>query len=187
LMTPFQWEDSVRNPAPGDSWLEYFTWLVGCGRWGLEAIAQVVGAPLEVLEKPDEGSSSYWHASHKNLMSILDEWPTGSDFENFRADSSRAVARFAEHVHVFGGELESVAVQEISEIVGTRQHDLSAAEAALEEFVLTASPDCDAALVQYFHRWTQRQQFLIQDTGALHENLIHISPQPLDGVAWGPA
>jgi aminoglycoside phosphotransferase (APT) family kinase protein len=187
LMTPFQWEDSVRNPAPGDSWLEYFTWLVGCGRWGLEAIAQVVGAPLEVLEKPDEGSSSYWHASYKNLMSILDEWPTGSDFENFRADSSRAVARFAEHVHVFGGELESVAVQEISEIVGAPQPDLSAAEAALEEFVLTASPDLDAALVQYFHRWTQRQQFLIQDTGGRHESLIHISPQPLDGVAWGPA
>ena len=45
LMTPFQWEDSVRNPAPGDSWLEYFTWLVGCGRWALEAIAQVVGRP----------------------------------------------------------------------------------------------------------------------------------------------
>ncbi len=185
LMTPFQWEDSVRHPVPGDSWLEYFTWLVGCGRWGLEAIAQVVGAPLETLDKPDEGSSaSYWHASYSNLMSMLDEWPAGSEFDNFRADGARAVARFAEHVHVFGRQLESAAVQEISEIVGKRQPDLTAAEASLEEFVLTASPDCDAALVQYFHRWTQRQQFLIEGTGARHEKLIHISPQPLDRATW---
>ena len=188
LMTPFQWEDSVRNPAPGDSWLEYFTWIVGCGRWALEAIAQVVGTPLEVLNRPDEASStSYWDASYKNLMSILDEWPQGSDFENFRADSARAVTRFAEHVHAFGRALETAAVEEISEIVGTRQSDLGAAEAALEGFVMTASPESDEALVRYFHRWTQRQQFLIQGTGARHEKLIHISPQPLEGVAWAPA
>jgi hypothetical protein len=56
----------------------------------------------------------------------------------------------------------------------------------LEEFVRIASPDCDVALVQYFHRWTQRQQFLIRGTGALHEGLIHISPQPLTGAAWVP-
>jgi hypothetical protein len=62
----------------------------------------------------------------------------------------RAVSRFTEHVHAFG-----------------------------REFVLTASPDHDAELVRYFHRWTQRQQFLIEGTGAHHEPLIHISPQPL--------
>jgi aminoglycoside phosphotransferase (APT) family kinase protein len=187
LMTPFQWEDSVRNPMPGDSWLEYFTWLVGCGRWALEAIAQVISAPLVVVESPDEGpSSSYWHGSYKNLLSIIDEWPTGSDFENFRAEGARALTRFVEHVHVFGRELELTALQEISDLVGTGQSDLGAAEGALEEFVLTASPESDAALVQYFHRWTQRQQFLIRGTGALHEGLIHISPQPLEGVAWDP-
>jgi aminoglycoside phosphotransferase (APT) family kinase protein len=185
LMTPFQWEDSVRNPVSGDSWLEYFTWLVGCGRWALEAIAQVLGAPLERVDGPNEGlSASYWHASYKNLMSLLDEWPTSSAFESFRADSARAVTRFAEHVHVYGRELESLAVQEISELVGKRQPDLSTAEAALEGFVMTASPDSDVALVRYFHRWTQRQQFLIQGTGARHEKLIHISPQPLAGATW---
>jgi aminoglycoside phosphotransferase (APT) family kinase protein len=185
LMTPFQWEDSVRNPMAGDSWLEYFTWLVGCGRWALEAIAKVVDAPLEVLERPEEGSSSsYWNGPYKNLMSILDEWPTGSDFEKFRADSARAVARFVEHVHLFGRELERAALRDISEILGTPQSDLTAAEEVLEGFVLTASPDCDVALVQYFHRWTQRQQFLIHGTGARHEGLIHISPQPLEGVEW---
>jgi hypothetical protein len=136
LMTPFQWEASVRHPAAGDSWLEYFTWIVGCGRWGLEAIAQVVGAPLDVVDKPEQGpSASYWGASYTNLMSILDEWPTGSDYETFRADSARAVTRFAEHVHAFGSGLEAVAVQEISEIVGSGQPDLATAEAVLEEFV----------------------------------------------------
>jgi hypothetical protein len=185
LMTPFQWEDSVRNPAPRDSWLEYFTWLVGCGRWALEAIAQVVGASLDVLGRPDERpTASYWDPSYKNLMSLLDEQAAEGGSGSFRADRARAVTRFAEHVHAFGRELESAAVAEISEIVGTRQPDLAAAEAALEQFVLTASPDHDAVLVRYFHRWTQRQQFLIQGTGARHEKLIHISPQPLRGAAW---
>jgi hypothetical protein len=187
LMTPFQWEDSVRNPVAGDSWLEYFTWVVGCGRWALEAIAQVVGAPLEAVEGPNEGSSSpYWDGSYKNLMSIVDEWPIGNDFENFRAEGARALTRFVEHVHIFGRELEQETLREISVLVGKRQSDLAEAERSLEEFVRTASPDCDVLLVQYFHRWTQRQQFLIRGTGALHEGLIHISPQPLEGVAWVP-
>ena len=185
LMTPFQWEHSVRHPAPGDSWLEYFTWLVGCGRWALEAIAQVVGAPLEVLGRPDEGpsSSSYWQASYREPA------VRPRRMARFRRrvrelrprDRARAVTRFAEHVHAFGRELEAAAVREISEILGARQPDLATAEAALEEFVLTASPDRDAELVRYFHRWTQRQQFLIEGTGAHHEGLIHISPQPLTG------
>ena len=185
LMTPFQWEDSVRNPVAGDSWLEYFTWVVGCGRWALEAIAQVIRAPLDDVESPDEGSSSpYWDGSYKNLMSILDEWPRGNDFENFRGEGARALARFVEHVHVFGRQLEQEALREISDLLGKRQSDLADAERSLESFVRTASPDCDVALVQYFHRWTQRQQFLIRGTGALHEGLIQISPQPLEGVAW---
>jgi hypothetical protein len=185
LMTPFQWEHSVRHPAPGDSWLEYFTWLVGCGRWALEAIAQVVGARLATADRPDEGPSSpgYWQASYRNLLSVLDEWPSADDSASAAADRARAVTRFAEHVHAFGRELEAAAVREISEILGTRQPDLATAEAALEELVLTASPDRDAELVRYFHRWTQRQQFLIEGTGAHHEKLIHISPQPLTGWA----
>jgi hypothetical protein len=97
------------------------------------------------------------------------------------------VTRFTQHVHAFGRELEALALQEISEIVGRPQRDIVAAEAALEEHVLEASPDEDVALVQYFHRWTQRQQFLIEGTGARHEKLIHISPQPLQGVAWQSA
>ena len=184
LMTPFQWEHSVRHPAPVDSWLEYFTWLVGCGRWALEAIAQVVSAPLEVLSRPGEGpsSSSYWHASYRNLLSVLDELPgSGDGSGNAAADRARAVTRFAEHVHAFGRSLEAAEVREISEILGVRQPDLASAEAALEVLVLTASPDRDAELVRYFHRWTQRQQFLIAGTGARHEELIHISPQPLNG------
>jgi hypothetical protein len=70
-------EHCCRNPAPGDSWLEYFTWLVGCGRWALEAIAQVVGAPLDTADRPGvhQSSSSYWDASYANLLSVLDEWP----------------------------------------------------------------------------------------------------------------
>src|ERR1700733_3599505 len=182
LMTPFQWEHSVRHPAPGDSWLEYFTWLVGCGRWALEAIAQVVGAPLDTADRPGErqSSTSYWDASYTNLLSVLDEWPAGGS-GSYGADSARAVARFAEHVHAFGRELEAGAVEEVSELLGSPQPDLTTAEAALEQFALTASPEHDAGLVRYFHRWTQRQQFLIEGTGARHEGLIRISPQPLTG------
>ncbi|MCM3921882.1 phosphotransferase family protein [Frankia sp. AiPs1] len=184
LMTPFQWEDSVRNPAAGDSWLEYFTWLVGCGRWALEAIAAVTRAPLSTVEPPAQRRSSYSSAAYTNLMALLDEWPTASAYEGFRADSARAVTRFAEHVHAFGADLEGADVEEISELLGARQPDLATAEAALEEFVLRASPDFDVPLVQYFHRWTQRQQFLIAGTGARHEKLIHLSLQPLTGDAW---
>ena len=104
-----------------------------------------------------------------------------NDSGSAAADRARAVTRFAAHVHAFGRELEAAEVREISEILGVRQPDLATAEAALEELVLTASPDRDVELVRYFHRWTQRQQFLVEGTGAPHEELIHISPQPLTG------
>jgi hypothetical protein len=78
-----------------------------------------------------------------------------------------------------------IVVEELGRVVASGPFiSAAAATSLLVEFVRTASPDCDVLLVQYFHRWTQRQQFLIRGTGALHEALIHISPQPLEGVAW---
>jgi len=180
LVTPMQWEDAVRNPAPGDSWLEYFIWYVGVGRWGLEAIAEVLGTSLPVIEEPQSSPSSpFTRAVYPHLLSVLDEWPRGNDYDNFRAASARSVATFASRLHQYGPGLEQQDIDEISTILGRRQLDLPTAEAALEEFVLSADPDQDPALTQYFHLWTQRQQFLVRGIGARHERLIHIAPQPI--------
>ncbi len=186
LMTPFQWEHSVRHPAPGDSWLEYFTWLVGCGRWSARGdraggrhsawrpSALAGRGPVLVLVLACVLQGTCYRCSTSGRVPETAQRTSA-------ADRARAVTRFAEHVHAFGRELEAAEVREISEILGVRQPDVATAEAALEELVLTASPDRDAELVRYFHRWTQRQQFLIAGTGAHHERLIHISPQPLEG------
>jgi aminoglycoside phosphotransferase (APT) family kinase protein len=183
LVTPMQWEDSIRNPAPGDSWLEYFIWYTGVGRWALEAIAQVVGNDLDTVEPLTSGKSSpFWGAAYGHLLSTLDEWPSGNEYDNFRSASARSLTLFVQHVHEYGRAIELQDVEEISQILGKPQPDLATAEAALEEFVLQASPDSDAELVRYFHRWTQRQQLLVAGTGARHERLIHISPQPIPNL-----
>jgi hypothetical protein len=117
-----------------------------------------------------------------SLFTSLSEWPRGSDFDNHRSDAATALALFVQRVHDYGRCLEDQDIDEISEILGERQRDLQAAEAALEDFVLAAGPNTDAEIVRYFHRWTQRQQFLVLGTGARHEELIHISPQPIPNM-----
>ena len=85
---------------------------------------------LETLDKPDEGpSASYWHASYSNLMSMLDEWPAGSE-----------LTISAPMAHTPSPALLSTCTSlaaswnrrrcKISEIVGKRQPDLTAAEAS---------------------------------------------------------
>ncbi|MCW2527113.1 MAG: putative Aminoglycoside phosphotransferase [Pseudonocardiales bacterium] len=183
IVTPMQWEDSVRNPAPGDSWLEYFIWYMVVGKWGLEAMAEVIGTTLDDIELPSAAHASPWTGpAYGHLLSILDEWPSGSDFDNFRAETARSVTKFTQRVDQYGRELEQRDIDEISEILGEQQTDLASAEAALEKFVLSADSTADAVLVGYFHRWTQRQLFLVEGTGAKHEHLLHIKPQPIPGL-----
>jgi aminoglycoside phosphotransferase (APT) family kinase protein len=183
MVTPMQWEDSIRNPAPGDSWLEYFIWYMVVGKWGLEAMAEVIGTTLDVVDVPSRGQASPWTApALVNLLSLLDEWPAGTDFDNFRAEAARSATLFSEHLNAFGSQLEQHDLDEISEILGEQHTDLASAEAALEKFVLSADASADAALVRYFHRWTQRQLFLVRGTGARHERLLDIKPQPIPGL-----
>ncbi len=180
IMTPMQWEDSVRHPASGDSWLESFIWYNSVGRWGLEAIAEVIGAELAPLETPESSHPSSFRAgAYANLAALLAESPASDDYDRFRADTARSLARFAERLTVYGPRIDRANLDEIAALVGHRPDDIDNAEQALEEFVLSAGPDADADLVRYFHRWTLRNEFLVDGTGARHEKLIRTQPQSI--------
>jgi hypothetical protein len=107
LMTPFQWEDSVRNPAPGTAGWSTSRGSSAAGGERSRPSRRSSAHRLATVEPPAERPSSYWGAAYTNLMALLDEWPTSSSYESFRADSARAVTRFAEHVHAYGAALEA--------------------------------------------------------------------------------
>lgn len=180
IMTPMQWEDSVRHPEPDDSWLEYFIWYHSVGRWGLEAMAEVVGCDLAPIEPPESSApSSFRSGAFTHLAGVLDGWPTATEFDAFRADTARSLARFSERLLTYGPGIDRTNIDEIADIVGRRVPDIDSAEQALEEFVMAAGPEADAELIGYFHRWAQRNEFLVEGTGARHESLIRRQPQSI--------
>ncbi|MES2301363.1 MAG: hypothetical protein V4521_04690 [Pseudomonadota bacterium] len=54
---------------------------------------------------------------------------------------------------------------DVAALTGVRHDTWEQAQAALSEWVAQAGPEADAALVQHFHRWLQRQAFMLRGCG----------------------
>jgi aminoglycoside phosphotransferase (APT) family kinase protein len=163
LMTPLLYWRTVHHPVKEDDYVAFFSWYVVLARWACEAIAEVIGAPLDPIEPPAGATTPAGVAFHHQVAS-LDEWPDGDEFTNYRRSCAQSLAVYLQHRDEFGAGIEAQDLEETAALIGHRP-DPSTATGELEQFVLSAGPEHDVALVQYFHRWQQRREFLLRATG----------------------
>src|SRR3546814_21184721 len=65
----------------------------------------------------------------------------------------------------YGQDILARDLAEASALVGHRLDDKDEAQAAVQAYVRTASPQEDGRLAQHFHNWLRRQEFLLRDCG----------------------
>jgi aminoglycoside phosphotransferase (APT) family kinase protein len=152
------------RPVAEQDYIAYLSFAVGTCRWGMDAIAEHMGVDLGEVATAGSAPLAFAAAS-AHLVGSVSRLPVDGDVANYQRERASCLARYLERWNEYGANILAANLEDASELLGRRQNDAAAAEEALVRYVRDASPDQDARLATYFHRWLHRQDFLLRDCG----------------------
>ncbi|MCW2621973.1 MAG: aminoglycoside phosphotransferase [Frankiales bacterium] len=148
-------------PQTGSPHLEYLWWDLMQRRTLVWALAECLGLEVE-RPAPPAPAESPRAAMHVMLQDSLAQLTPGSGIDRYTQAAVATLARCLAHADAVGPELERQDIAEIGSLLGSSFDDRASADRALEEFVLTAGPESDAALAQCFARQVERMVHLLE-------------------------
>jgi hypothetical protein len=147
-------------PPTEINFVQYKSWYVLCSMWSLDVLAELTGALLDPPRVPDNGPSPRGPA-HRFLLDVLDPAKATDAARAYEVGSWHRVAQYLEEADRYGPAFDDDDLDDVAEILGHRPLNRRAADAALEQFVLAAGPEHDAALVRLFYRRLAREATLL--------------------------
>jgi aminoglycoside phosphotransferase (APT) family kinase protein len=178
LMWHMMFEPEVKN-----DYIAYLQFSVATSRWGLCAIAEADGITLEAVADPIRNPISF-EAAAPLLVQQLANWNTDDGGLRHHLDSASVPATYLQRCLEYGASVLEADLADTVALTGRSVSTRAEADAAVDEFVRQADDTHDAALTQFFHRWLQRQNFLLEGCGSqaylTATNLQYIPPRPVD-------
>ena len=159
--TPLSMADNVSRPLPMGDILQYMEWFVHVGRISLEVMARRLRIPLSPRPTP-VARPAWLGIASEALVGAVRGLAASDAFAAYQRDSAAKLAMYLHHAGEIGPELERQDIQDVNELVGGKFETWQQADAALEQFILRAGPECDRDLIPLLYRRTQRQQALLE-------------------------
>jgi hypothetical protein len=148
------------DPPKEINYVQYKAWYVLCSTWSLDVLATLTGATLDPVVVPDAAPSPRGPA-YQLMVAALDPDNAADAARAYELGSLHRVAQYLEQSDLYGPAFEADNLTEVAEILGHRPATWQQAEAELEQFVLTAGPEHDPALVRLFYRRLAREAALL--------------------------
>jgi aminoglycoside phosphotransferase (APT) family kinase protein len=159
LMWPLMFDS-----APEQDFIAYLNYCVGTSRWMIRAIADHMGAALVDPPNPQPQPLGFEQAS-RHLVRHIEAFAEGTPAENYARDSAAHQAFYMGRLNTYGLSVRAADLADVAALTGVRHDSWEQAQAGLSAWLAQAGPEADAALVQHFHRWLQRQAFMLRDCG----------------------
>ena len=147
-------------PPKEINYVQYKAWYVLCSMWSLDVLATLTGAPLDPVDIPEAAPSPRGPA-YQLMVAALDPDNAADADRAYELGSLHRVAQYLEQSDLYGPAFEEDNLTEIAQILGHRPPTWQQAQAELEQFVLSAGPGHDAALVRLFYRRLAREAALL--------------------------
>ena len=166
-LVPLSLAPVMENLHAGTEHSEWIAQHVFYLRTTAEVLAEALGVTLATVELP-EGSISRFSAYYDMLLENLEREQAPAISDPFLANRMWFATRLARHLRTAerkGAAFESQELDDMGELLGRRPRTLLEGHRAVDAYVRSASPDRDAALVQYFYRHARREEALME--GAL--------------------
>ncbi|MAG31193.1 MAG: hypothetical protein CL908_09940 [Deltaproteobacteria bacterium] len=161
LINPLSVAGMVTDPLPQANYVQYLAWYVCYGRVGLELMAASTAVELDPPSLPEERPSRR-SVAHVHLTELLDPAQAGDDGERaYQLDRMQRTAVYLDRADRYGEALESDDLDDVATLLGRRPSTWQEADAALEELVLSSSPERDPEFIRYFHRRLSREEALL--------------------------
>ncbi len=177
LAVPMRIGSVLRTQDRLPAYVEYLSWASGCSRAALELLAETRGVTLEPVADvvPVETSGGI---IYDNLVASCADLPQATG--RLREPPALSLARYLQRRDAIGDEIARLDRLEAEQLLARTFATAREVEAALEQFVLEAGPEQDAALIGLFHRRTMRALQMLRGYPA---PIVDRAPSPIDRLA----
>lgn len=174
LCTPLGVAIVLHLDLPLTDIVQYVEWFQLLSLHAIESIARQADVPLRAVSLPEPTPPAYPGAV-AGLASMVESLDVPAGMAQYRRSSVADVARLCHRLSEYGPAVDSADLDDIERLIGARPADRSAGDRALEEFVLTAGPRHDVALIPLLHRRVMRQLLVLEPllTGS---RIGHVTP-----------
>jgi hypothetical protein len=156
VVTPMSMTENIARPVPTANVLQYFEWWILIGKLSMELMAAITGRALPAHE-PLAAEPQPFGAMAHSLVTAIDTIPVEAGFAEYERSNTAKLGKFMARVGELGPCAQRRDQTDIEAMLGARFESRLAAEAALEAFVLQASPEDDDRLIPLIYRRLQRQ------------------------------
>ena len=159
LATPLITTANRDTPPAHGTYFEYIAWYVGPLMGAMLALADLKDLQLDTHYQVPEPRPSRW-APMLDVMAA--RIPAPAPDEPYEHAEQRKYVQFLKRMDA-QREVEAEYCEGVAALLGRPVRDWQEADAALEQFVLTAGPEHDDALIHLFYRWTLAQSTTLLD------------------------
>ena len=156
--------------TPEQDYTAYMNFSVATSRWCVTAMAAHDGVTLTQPRNPVVSAMGFERAGH-HLVRQIGAMPAADTASEYARDSAAALALYQQRWLTFGADVLAADLADTEALIGSRLKGQDDMFAQLQAFVLQAGPEHDAALIQHFHNWLQRQNFLLTGCGIASYNV----------------
>lgn len=152
------------SSTPEQDYVAYLNFAVATTRWSYTAMAAHMGLALTEPQIPTASPMGFDQAG-AHLVRQIGDLPASDAATTYSRESAAALARYQQRWLTYGADILDADLADTAALIGHRPADQVDMMAQLEAFVAQAGPDDDARLIQHFHNWLRRQDFLLTGCG----------------------
>lgn len=156
--------------TPEQDYVAYLNFAVATARWSYTAMAAHMGLKLTEPRVPVARPTGFAQAG-PHLVRQIGQMPAPDAQTAYARDSAAALAHYQQRWLTYGADVLDSDFADTEELIGIRPADQDDMMEKLEAFVRHAGPEYDARLVQHFHNWLRRQDFLLTGCGIASYNV----------------
>jgi aminoglycoside phosphotransferase (APT) family kinase protein len=150
--------------TPEQDYMAYLNFSVATARWSYTAMAAHMGLQLSEPREPVARIIGFGQAG-VHLVRQIGTLPVLDDQTAYARDSAAALARYQQRWLTYGADILDADLDDTAVLIGQRPAHQDDMMEKLEAFVLQVGPEYDVRLIQHFHNWLRRQDFLLTGCG----------------------
>lgn len=174
LCTPLGVAIVLHLDLPLTDIVQYIEWFQLLSLHAIESIARQADVPLSPVSLPGPAPTAYPGAV-AGLASMVESLTVPAGIAEYQRASVANAARLCHRVIEYAHAIDVADLDDLEPLLGSRPADRATGDEALEQFVRTAGPHHDSALIALLHRRVMRQLLLIEPllTGG---RIGHVTP-----------
>jgi hypothetical protein len=158
------------NSTPEQDYTAYLNFAVATSRWCVTAMAAHDGVKMTEPQVPVANPMGFDQAGN-HLVRQISGMPASDEAASYSRNSAVALSLYQQRWLTYGADVLAADLADTEALIGFRPTGQADMMERLEAFVLQAGKEYDARLIQHFHNWLRRQDFLLTGCGIASYNV----------------